>query len=136
MSYILSPKGFLMVGGIVLVLVALLGYVGVIGPAADQSIFGAGWYFDNAENMAHLVLGVVAILAAYLVGAGVQKTLVIIVGVIGVLVGLYSLVGPSMLWGANLENPADTILHLVVGAWALWAGFRSAPESSTESAPM
>lgn len=124
MPDILSPKGFLQVGGIVLVLVAILGYVGVIGPTPESSIFGSFWYFDNAENIAHLVLGVVALGAVYALGSGMQKPLVIVVGVVGILAGLYSLLIGNMLLGAGLENPADTLLHLVVGAWALWAGMK------------
>ncbi len=27
---------------------------------------------------------------------------------------------------ANLENPLDNVLHLVVGIWALWAAFHRA----------
>ncbi|KKW19846.1 MAG: hypothetical protein UY63_C0005G0029 [Parcubacteria group bacterium GW2011_GWA2_51_10] len=133
MSNVLTPRGFLQVGGIVLVLIAILGYVNVIGPTPEASIFGPGWYFDNAENVAHLVLGIVALLAAFFVGAGVQKPLVIIVGVVGILVGLYSLFGDTMLLGAGLQNPADTLLHLVVGAWALWAGLKGAAASPMAS---
>lgn len=124
MPDILSPKGFLQVGGVVLILVAVLGYVGVIGPTPESSIFGSFWYFDNAENIAHLVLGLVALGAVYALGRDMQKPLVIIVGVVGVLAGLYSLLIGNTLLGAGLENPADTLLHLVVGAWALWAGLK------------
>ncbi|MBI3627564.1 MAG: hypothetical protein HY220_02345 [Candidatus Sungbacteria bacterium] len=121
---ILTPKGFLTIGGIVLVLVAILGFMGVIGPSPDGSIFGATWWFDNGENWAHLVLGVVGLIAAFAFPASLQKPLVLLLGVIGVLVGLYSLVYSSNFLGANLENPADTFLHLVVGAWALWAAMK------------
>lgn len=124
MTTILSPKGFLKVGGVVLVLVAVLGYVGIIGPTPEQSIFGDAWYFDNAENIAHLVLGVVALILAFAANAGVQKAITVVVGIIAVLAGLYSLMGTATLWGAGLENPLDTILHLVVGAWALAAGIK------------
>jgi hypothetical protein len=120
---IFTPKGFLQVGGAVLLLVGILGYVGVIGPTAD-SLFGKFWYFDNAENIAHTVLGIVALGAAFLLkDAGMQKTLVMIVGVLALLVGIYGFISPSLL-GANLENPADNILHLVVGAWALAASMK------------
>ena len=122
--WIISPKGFLQVGGAVLVLVAILGYFGVIGPTPAGSLFGGAWYFDNAENIAHLVLGVVALAASMWLGGDLQKKLVVLVGAIAVLVGLYSLIGGAMLLGANLENPADSLLHLVIGAWALWAGFK------------
>lgn len=115
-----TPKGFLQVGGVVLVLIAVLGAVGVIGPT-EQSLFGSFWWFDNAENVAHGVLGVAGLVAAFAFPALWQKYLVLALGVLAVVVGLYSLVGQTMLLGANLENPADSVLHLVVGAWALYA---------------
>lgn len=122
---LITPKSFLQIGGIVLVLVAVLGYVGVIGPTPEDSIFGAAWYFDNVENIVHLVLGVVALAALYVIPVSLHKPLVVLVGIIAVLAGLYSLFIGTTLGGANLENPLDTILHLVIGAWALWAGFRN-----------
>lgn len=127
LDYILSPQGFLKIGGVVLVLVAVLGFIGVIGPTSD-TLFGGYWYFDNAENWAHLVLGIAALVAAFWFPASFNKMLVMVLGVIGVLVGLYSLFGPmpegATLMGAMLQNPTDTLLHLVVGAWALIAGFK------------
>lgn len=122
----MNPKQFLQIGGVVLVLVGVLGFVGVIGPTSDSSLFGAAWWFDNAENWAHLVLGIVALAAAYVLGANLQRPLVMLLGIIGVLVGLYSLLGYSSFLGANLENPADSLLHIVVGAWALWASWKKA----------
>lgn len=118
----MNPKQFLTIGGIVLVLVAILGFVGVIGPTAQQSIFGAHWWFDTGENWAHLILGVVGLIAAFSFPANLQKYLTLLLGVVGVLIGLYSLFGMTNFLGANLENPADSLLHLAVGAWALWAG--------------
>lgn len=121
-----------MIGGVVLVLVGVLGFVGVIGPSAESSVFGQAWWFDNAENWAHLVLGVVALVLAYAVSASLQRPIVMLLGIVGVLVGLYSLLGYSMLLGANLENPADSLLHLAIGAWALVASWRK--ESSAAPA--
>lgn len=120
----MNPKQFLQIGGGVLILVGLLGFLGVIGPTPLKSIFGGSWWFDNAENWAHLVLGIVGVLAAFVLPAVYQKWLVVILGVVGVLVGLYSAFGSVNFLGANLENPADTLLHIIVGAWALWAGLR------------
>jgi hypothetical protein len=127
----LNSKQFLLIGGIVLVLVGILGFIGVIGPTAAASIFKGAWWFDNGENWAHLILGIVGLIAAFAFPAGIQKPLVILLGIVGVLVGLYSLFGNTNFLGANLENPADSILHLVVGAWALWAAFRKTPMAST-----
>lgn len=123
----MNPKKFLLIGGVILVLIGLAGFLGIIGPTAEQSLFnklGLNWWFDGPENWAHLVLGIVAILAAFILPSGMQKPLVLVLGVVGVLVGLYSAAYGTNLLGANLENPADTLLHLLVGAWALWAGWK------------
>lgn len=83
--------------------------------------------------MAHTVLGIAGLAAAFVLPALYQKYLVILLGALGIVVGLYSLVISTLLLGANLENPADTILHLVVGAWALYAslvGDKSTPAAA------
>ena len=117
-----TPKGFLTLGGLALVLLGVLGIVGLIGPTPDRSIFGSFWWFDTGENIAHLVLGVAGLGAIYIFPTLWQKYLVLALGALGIVVGLYSLVISQSLSISNLENPADTLLHLVVGAWALAAG--------------
>lgn len=115
----MTPKNFLLVGGIVLVVVGLLGMIGVLGPTADDSIFGSAWWFDSAENWTHLIIGIVAVILLFAAPVPLQKPVVMIVGILALLAGLYSLVLGEKLWGANLENPADTILHIIVGLWAV-----------------
>ena len=124
----MNPRQFLTVGGIVLVLVGILGFIGMFGPTADDSLFGASWWFDNAENWAHLVLGIVAIAAVYVLPANLQKPLVAIVGILAILVAVYNLFGEQLL-GANLQIPYDLLLHLVVGIWALVSAFGSGSKS-------
>ena len=104
-----------------MVIVAILGFFGIIGPTAQQSVFGSAWWFDNGENWAHLVIGVAGLIAAFALPGNLQKMLVLVLGIIGILIGLYSLIISTNFLGANLENPLDTILHLAVGAWALLA---------------
>lgn len=119
---IFTPKGFLSVGGIILVVIGILGFF-LIGPTEDTSIFGGAWWFDNVENWAHLVLGIVALVVAYAVkAASTQKNLTAIVGIIALLAGIYGFISPSFL-GANLET-LDNFLHLIVGIWALVAAFK------------
>jgi len=116
----MRSKQFLQIGGVILVVVGIIGFFGIIGPTAEKSIFGSSWYFDNGENWAHLLLGIVALIAAMAFPASAQKPLVMILGIIGILIGIYSFFSQTFL-GSNLQNPADSILHLVIGAWALWA---------------
>lgn len=130
----MNPKQFLQIGGAVLLVVGVLGLIGVIGPTPERSIFGSFWWFDNPENLAHTVLGIAGLAAAFVLPANLQKSLVVLLGVVGVLVGLYSLlIGPALL-GANLENPADTLLHLAVGAWALYAAFAGGESAAAPEA--
>jgi len=124
----MNPKQFLLIGGIVLLVVGILGFVGVIGPTPEQSVFGETWWFDSGENWAHLVLGVVALILSFGVKENIQKPVVLILGIVGVLVGIYSAVISTTFLGANLENPADTILHLAVGIWALVAALMGRKE--------
>lgn len=121
----MNPKQFLLIGGIVLALLGLVGFLGIIGPTPEQSIFRETWWFDNGENWAHLILGVVALIAAFTLTESMMRPLVMILGIVGVLFGIYSGVINTVFLGANLENPADTILHLVVGVWAIIASMRS-----------
>lgn len=107
-----------------LVLVGVLGFVGIIGPTGEKSLFGPTWWFDDAENWAHLVIGIVGIIGAFILPASLQKAVVLLLGVFGLIVGIYSGVVSTSLLGANLENPADTILHIAVGAWALFAALK------------
>lgn len=126
---IFTPKKFLQIGGAVLLAVGVLGFIGIIGPTAERSIFGSFWWFDNAENVAHTVLGVAGLLAVVALSASMQRSLVIVLGIVAVLVGVYNF-GGSQLLGANLENPSDLILHLVVGAWALFAAFSKSGQTT------
>ena len=131
-SGIFSPKGFLMAGGIVLLLLGIVGYLGIFTQAAYP-----GFYLDGGENVAHVALGVVALAALYVPGlnsalAPYYRWIVLLVGVIALFFGIYGFVvagnaSPNTFNISNLESPADNILHLVVAAWAFLAGWKSEP---------
>ena len=120
----MNPKQFRIIGGAVLILVGILGFAGIIGPTSSASMFGTTWWFDNAENYAHLILGIVGVIAAFVFPASLQKPLVLLLGVLGLFFAVYSGFVNTQFLGANLENPADTVLHLAVGIWALFAGMQ------------
>ena len=119
----MNSKQFLMVGGIILL---VLGVLGLVLPSGQ--ILGDSWYLTPGENMAHLVLGVVALAAAYMADAKTQKMLTQVVAVVALFFGVYGFVvggnPPLNTFGlANLETPYDHLLHLVVGAWAGYVGW-------------
>ena len=117
----MNARKFLIFAGFALVIIALLGFFGIIGPTPDKSIFGSSWWFDNGENWVHLVVGLFALFATQVLSVHAQKYLAMLLGIFGILIGLYGIVLGNNFLGANLENPMDSILHFVLGAWALWA---------------
>lgn len=118
---LLTPNGFLKVGGVVLVVLGVLGYL-----LPEGRLLGDAFYLDNAENIAHLVLGVVALIAAYTIPASAQRGLVWVVGLTALLFAVWGFMvagepAPNWYGVTNLENPLDNVLHLAVAVWAIWA---------------
>ena len=130
MAGVFTPKGFLTYGGVVLLLLGIIGFLGVFTQSSVPS-----FYLDNGENVAHTGLGIIALAIVFVPGlnsafAPYYRWIVILLGIVALFFAVYGFVvaGDSSMANtfglANLENPADNILHLVVGAWALYAAWR------------
>lgn len=123
----LTTRGFLFLGGVILIVLGLAGMV-FLGPTSGASLLGEFFYLAPLENYAHLLLGLVALAAYFLLSdAKLLKYLVAAVGFLallaalgGVLYSMGMLTDPNL---AVLQNPADTGLHVLVGVWALAAAF-------------
>lgn len=117
----MNPKQFLLVGGIVLLALGILGYL------LPNPLLGNALWLTGGENIAHLVLGIVAIVAAYALGYSAQKWLTIIVGLVALYFGVagffLAATNPPALNYMNLANLEllDNLIHLVVAVWAFMA---------------
>jgi hypothetical protein len=116
----MNPRQFLQTGGAILI---VLGVVGYLVPMVGTLITFSPW-----ENHAHTVLGVVALIAVQLFSGDIQKWLVALVGVVALYFGVIGFMvaggaAPNYYGIVQLDNPVDNLLHLVVGAWALFAAF-------------
>ncbi len=116
----MTAKHFLLGGGVLLILLGITGMVGLLGPTAVDSYFGANWWFNPTENWAYLIAGIVAVVSSMILPVNGQKNLAVAFGVAGVALGLYSMFNPA-LGGAHFEKPVDTILYTVLGLTALIA---------------
>ena len=138
----MNPRQFLIIGGVILLVLGILGFI--LQPISGGALLGSALWFDNAENIAHTVLGIVAIAAAYVLSAQMQKWLVVIVGVVALLFAVLGGINVGASVGAG-ESPLnlgvtnlellDDVVHLVVGVWALWAAFRPIPAEEMAARP-
>ncbi len=122
------PRLFLSAGGSVLLMLGAVGYANVFTEAGSPS-----FWLDGAENIAHTGLGVVALAAVFVPGvnrvlAPHYRTIVGLIAVLALFFGIYGFLlpagsssDPNTFGVANLESPADNLLHLVVGIVALAA---------------
>ena len=126
MSTLLTPTGFLKVGGGVLL---ALGLIGATGITNNIELFN----LDAGENVAHTVLGAVGLAVGFgLKDVRIHRGLVAVLAITGFLTGIIGFILPAgsyaqgnFLGLANLENPADNLLHIVVGIWATVAVMRA-----------
>lgn len=132
MSYrkrLFTPRGFLIVGGVVLLIVGALGFF-ILNDSANSF-----FWLDSGENIAYIALGLVGLAAVYVPGLNDALTphyrwLVIVAGVIALFFSVYGFLlphgspaSPNAFGLANLEL-GDTVLNLVIAAWAFLAAFR------------
>jgi uncharacterized membrane protein len=122
------PKLFLTVGGAVLLLLGLVGYLNVFTESGTPD-----FWLDGGENLAHTVLGAVALAAVFVPGlntalAPYYRAIVVLVALIALFFAVYGFLqpagtgaNPNTFGVSNLENPSDNLLHLVVGIVALAA---------------
>jgi uncharacterized membrane protein len=129
MASFFTPKGFLTYGGAVLLLLGIVGYLGIFSESAVPA-----FYLDSGENIAHTALGIIALAIVFVPGlntmfAPYYRPIVILLGIVALFFAIYGFAvggnaAPNTFGVANLESPADDILHLVVAAYAFYAAWR------------
>lgn len=104
--------------GIVFLAIGILGFVPALTP--DGHLLGL-FEVDTMHNVIHILTGVLALLAAGSVSkAGLFFK---VFGVVYALVTVLGFVMDGEVLGLIHTNMADNVLHLVVAAVALYAGF-------------
>ena len=116
-------------GGI-LVLFGVLGFVP--GMTTDGMLLGI-FMVDGLHNLIHLVTGLAALAAAR--GMYSHRLFFQVFGIVYAVVAVLGLLMGGNILGLIMTNMADHLLHLVLAAAFLYAGFMM-KESSAPSAPM
>lgn len=112
--------------GIVFILIGILGFIPAVTPGGLLlGIFSV----DAMHNVVHLVSGVLAILAAWS-SVSYSRLYFKVFGVVYAIVTVIGFVQGDTILGLMMVNMADNVLHLVIAAVALWAGFGMKSESA------
>lgn len=132
----MTPRQFLIIGGIVLLALGIVGYAGVFGP--DSPL-----WLTTGENVAHTFLGIVALAAVYVPGLNralepYYRPIVALVAAMALFFTVYGLAvasaPPLNTFGvAQLNNPLDNLIHLAVGIWGGYVVFRKQPAEAMTS---
>jgi len=105
--------------------------VGLSGPLPENSIFGEAWYFDTVENVFHVLFGVIGISIGLSKSFLWQKRFGYTLAAVALFAGGASATGPITegvtILGASLQNPADTLLHLIAGGITLYLTIKAQP---------
>ena len=110
--------------GVVLTLVGVLGFVP--GLTTNDMLLGI-FMVGGLHNLIHLVTGLAALAAA--MGYFSPKMYFQIFGVVYGIVTVVGFVQGDTVLGLIMVNMADNLLHLVIAAVALYAGFMMKEES-------
>jgi hypothetical protein len=129
------PRLYLTAGGSILLLVGTVGYLNVFTESGSPT-----FWLDGGENFAHTFAGIVALAAVFVPGlnralAPHYRALVGLIGAIALFFAAYGYFAPAgsssqlnTFGVANLENPAETLLHLVIGGAAIASAFMKSSE--------
>ena len=116
-----SSKRFLNGIGYILIVGAILGLIGILGPTSGASIFGSYLWLSYSVSLIYLVAGIASVFTAYILPENIVTTLTFGIGITAFFVGLYGLLWGSKILGISLEGPIGNLFNLAVGVWGIWA---------------
>ncbi len=108
--------------GVALLAVGLLGVI-----LNEQSLFGL-LHFEMVHNVVHLLTGAIGTWLGFKGSDKAAKMFAQIFGVVYTLLAIAGFAGVmaigEMLGTMHLMDPAYNVIHLIVGVWGLYAGFK------------
>ena len=117
----MSTRTFLRLSGLILASTSAIGLLDIVGPAADDSLLGPFWWFDDTESYIHLILAVFSFWASYAFSRTNQINLAFATGVLFMVFGFYNIFSQEF-FGVSFHSIPDKIVHIVLGAVAFWVG--------------
>jgi len=114
-------RNFLMWVGYVLIVLGILGFIRVLGPTAQHSIFGNFWWMSSQVDLIYIVSGIVSLFSAYVLPENIVQMVTYAIGVVAFFVGLYGLFWATKIFTVPLEGAIGNLINLLIGVWGLWS---------------
>ncbi len=115
----MSTKFYLILAGAGAVGLGILGFVHILGPTPQDSVFGQQWWLNDTQNFLHLIIGISSICAGLFLPKLRQQGAVWLLGVISIIGAVVSLIFRHLLT-VNLVEPVEEVLYFSVGNIGLW----------------
>jgi hypothetical protein len=117
--------------GVVFLLIGVLGFVPALNP--DGNLLGI-FHVNALHNIVHIASGIVALIAGFYPEERAAKMYFQVFGVVYALVAVLGFVyGSNDILGLVASNMADTLLHVVIAAAALYLGFMDMSKAQISS---
>lgn len=128
-SYSMCPCEFARAGSVILIAVGLLGAIGFLGPTASENVLDGKWWLGWTEIVSYLIVASLLFFASR-APTGIERPVVLCVGWLFVLLAATSLFTNTLLT-VHFERPIETFFYLILGVWAIFAGFCKDPDEET-----
>lgn len=116
-----TSRNFLIAVGYILIILGILGFIRVLGPSPDKSIFGSFFWMDSRLNLLFIVTGVISFFTAYVFADTMINFLAFGIGTVAFFVGLYGLLWASRIFTLPLAGPIGNLIILIIGIWGIWS---------------
>jgi len=114
-------KNFLIWIGYIGIILGILGFIHVLGPTPQNSIFGSYWWMSSQINLIYIIGGIVSLFTAYVLSESIVQIVTYGIAILAFFGGLYGLFWAPAVFSVPLEGVIGNLITFLIGVWALWS---------------
>lgn len=114
-------RNFLVWMGYIAIILGILGFIHVLGPTPQNSIFGSYWWMSSQVGLIYIVGGIVSLFTAYAMPESIIQIVTFGIAVVAFFIGLYGLFWAPRVFSVPLEGVIGNLINFLIGIWAFWS---------------
>lgn len=126
----MTIKQYFSTQSLLLIILVVLGFIGVLGPDSQSSIFGQSWWLDYYELALLITMALAGLIITRTTTDGQQRIIAMFWAFLTWLIGTHAFVVQAPLLNANLESPGDVVLFLFLSFSLLYVLSTTEPKQS------